>query len=267
MVDPSDSKKIHQYLKNSNEGQSLFNQKSLSTILTTHKHWDHAGGNLYFVKNWKEFSSLEKVQVVGNGECEGVNQELKSDLESFTIFDDKTVVQAYHTPCHTNGHVCYLVRTSDEEGGNFDCLFCGDTFFVGGCGKFFEGTAQQMFDNIVKLNKEIKDPERMLLCCGHEYTLKNMQFIVDKISDTETSRKYLNKYKNLMEESHGTVPSTWQDEKEYNPYFKAALLESFETRREFFDKMIKDGSATEDDLKTWSSVKILQTVRDLKDKY
>ena len=64
---------------------------------------------------------------------------------------------ALSTPCHTSGHICYYVESEDhmsravftgitEEMSNYcTCISIGDTLFIGGCGKFFEGTAEQMF--------------------------------------------------------------------------------------------------------------------------
>ena len=62
-------------------------------------------------------------------------------------------VKALHTPCHTRGHVLFYVTSaagageapSEEEGrgGSAPLVFSGDTLFVGGCGRFFEGDASQ----------------------------------------------------------------------------------------------------------------------------
>lgn len=52
------------------------------------------------------------------------------------------------TPCHTSTHICYFV--TDSKGDK--AVFTGDTLFLGGCGRFFEGTAEQMHEALcVKL--------------------------------------------------------------------------------------------------------------------
>ena len=51
-------------------------------------------------------------------------------------------MQCLATPCHTTGHICYYVTSEGEQGDK--AVFTGDTLFVGGCGRFFEGTPQQM---------------------------------------------------------------------------------------------------------------------------
>jgi glyoxylase-like metal-dependent hydrolase (beta-lactamase superfamily II) len=44
-------------------------------------------------------------------------------------------VRCLSTPCHTSGHICYYVTQGEER-----AVFTGDTLFLGGCGRFFEGT-------------------------------------------------------------------------------------------------------------------------------
>jgi hydroxyacylglutathione hydrolase len=51
-------------------------------------------------------------------------------------------------------------------------VFTGDTLFIGGCGRFFEGTAEQMLSSLGKL-AQLPDDTRVY--CGHEYTLANLQ--------------------------------------------------------------------------------------------
>lgn len=67
------------------------------------------------------------------------------DREQYTL--GSLTVTALHTPCHTRGHVLFFVTSSaaGEEGGGGGAplVFSGDTLFVGGCGRFFEGDAVQ----------------------------------------------------------------------------------------------------------------------------
>ena len=49
------------------------------------------------------------------------------------------------TPCHTTGHICYFVHSNSAGSAPLPpAVFTGDTLFIGGCGRFFEGTAEQM---------------------------------------------------------------------------------------------------------------------------
>jgi hydroxyacylglutathione hydrolase len=58
------------------------------------------------------------------------------------------------------------------------CVFTGDTVFIGGCGKFFEGAANQMLSNMDLFTglegKEAFFPEDTLIFCGHEYAAPNL---------------------------------------------------------------------------------------------
>jgi glyoxylase-like metal-dependent hydrolase (beta-lactamase superfamily II) len=65
--------------------------------------------------------------------------------DELSLFSNVTASVLF-TPCHTTGHVSFLLHASEE--GEPDALFCGDTLFVGGCGRFFEGSAAQMYGNV-----------------------------------------------------------------------------------------------------------------------
>jgi hydroxyacylglutathione hydrolase len=65
-------------------------------------------------------------------------------------------------PGHTHGHVAYLV-------GNL--LFSGDVLFGLGCGRLFEGSAAIMQHSLAKLAAL---PVTTQVCCGHEYTRRNL---------------------------------------------------------------------------------------------
>ena len=69
-------------------------------------------------------------------------------------------------PCHTNGHIA--LHFPNEK-----AVFTGDTLFIAGCGRLFEGTAADMHNNMVKLTAL---PDDTRVYCGHEYTVKNLQF-------------------------------------------------------------------------------------------
>ncbi|CDZ97030.1 succinate:fumarate antiporter [Phaffia rhodozyma] len=132
-------------------------------LITTHHHYDHAGGNKDFVKNFPNV-----VVTGGSNECEGVTQIVK-DGETFKIGDDLEVT-CIHTPCHTQDSICYYVvdKKSDEK-----VVFTGDTLFTAGCGRFFEGTPEEMHSSLQKL---MKLPETTKVLNGHEYTAGSAKF-------------------------------------------------------------------------------------------
>jgi hydroxyacylglutathione hydrolase len=52
------------------------------------------------------------------------------------------------------------------------CIFTGDTNFVGGCGRFFEGQPHEM---TAAMQKAMQYKEALMFC-GHEYSIQNMEF-------------------------------------------------------------------------------------------
>ena len=102
---------------------------TITAILTTHSHWDHAGGNVELKKR------CASVEVVYGGAGDGVAGCTKELNDGDTFALGNSTVQVISTPCHTPGHICYLVD------GN---VFTGDTMFVSGCGNFNSGTPAQM---------------------------------------------------------------------------------------------------------------------------
>lgn len=45
---------------------------------------------------------------------------------------------------------------------------------MGGCGRFFEGTAEQMYTALIEKLSSL--PDETQVYCGHEYTLQNLAF-------------------------------------------------------------------------------------------
>lgn len=188
----------------------------LATILTTHHHWDHAGGNKELVRR-----SRTIVDVIGGDSriCGLTNQ--ISDGTVLHIGDLK--IKCCYTPCHTTGHFCYYVTTDGRD----PVLFSGDTLFVGGCGKFFEGTAEQMYANLHESLGSL--PLETKVFCGHEYTLKNLKF-AQKIEDDNYELKHRVAWAFERRGSlQPTVPSTIGDEHLTNPFMRVHRKSMLET--------------------------------------
>lgn len=66
------------------------------------------------------------------------------------------------------------VTSSDNKDESAPLLFCGDTLFVGGCGRFFEGTAAEMLHNV---DRFAALPPQTQVFCAHEYTESNVRFL------------------------------------------------------------------------------------------
>lgn len=116
---------------------------------------------------------------------------------------------------HFQGHICYFVQTPS---GDNKVVFTGDTLFLGGCGRFFEGTAEQMFSALV--GKLSKLPDETKVFCGHEYSLQNLKFGNHVEPDNEEIKNKIQWSKAKREAGEPTVPSTIAEEKQINPFMR-----------------------------------------------
>ncbi|MEO0879751.1 MAG: hydroxyacylglutathione hydrolase, partial [Pseudomonadota bacterium] len=133
---------------------------TLTHILNTHHHWDHAGGNLALKERW----GCEIVAPAGEQEkIPGVDRTLREG-DSVMLGESRALV--VETPGHTNGHIVYHF----EDDG---CAFVGDAIFAMGCGRLFEGTPADMWTSLSKIAAW---PPETKLYCAHEYTQTNARF-------------------------------------------------------------------------------------------
>ncbi|MBI2361619.1 MAG: hydroxyacylglutathione hydrolase [Deltaproteobacteria bacterium] len=175
---------------------------SLKAILNTHHHRDHTGGNAFLL----ERLSLD---VYGHGTDRDRIPGLTHPLDD----GDRVILgsltgRVLFIPGHTRGHVAYLFENK---------LFCGDTLFVAGCGRLFEGTAEQMLASLSRLKAL---PGDTLVYCGHEYTEKNLQFALTVELNNKKVADKLTQVRALRARGASTVPSTMADEWETNPFLR-----------------------------------------------
>jgi len=179
---------------------------TITTVLTTHHHNDHAGGNIEMARY------VPNITIVGGDDrIPAMNRKVKEGDE---IQLGNLSITCRFTPCHTSGHVLYIAKGADQT----PSLFCGDTLFIAGCGKFFEGTATQMN---YALNTVVAGlPKQTQVWCGHEYTLNNMKFALH-VDPENTALKSKFAWA-LAERGQGkpTVPSTVEEELTYNPFMR-----------------------------------------------
>jgi hydroxyacylglutathione hydrolase len=180
----------------------------LEKVLCTHYHWDHVGG----IDGLRE--RHPDLQVVA-GEIDG---ERISSCD-VRLADGETVRvgrlegRVLFVPCHTRGHVAYFFEADSEN-----ALFCGDMLFVGGCGRFFEGTAQQMHRALNEVFAAL--PTDTAVYCGHEYTVSNFQFALSVDADNRALQDKMRWAKAQRRDDRPTVPSTLGEERTYNPFMR-----------------------------------------------
>ncbi|MCA9682249.1 MAG: hydroxyacylglutathione hydrolase, partial [Myxococcales bacterium] len=181
----------------------------LTTIFTTHTHWDHIGLHQQLDKR----GLLAGVRVIGNRELAdaipGLDHPLGQGVdEGDTVEFAGVQAQVMRTEGHMNGHLSYVFP---------DVLFCGDTLFAGGCGYLFDGPAEAMHASLQRL--AALDPQTRV-CCAHEYTQDNLRFAWSVEPDNPALADRIRRVWALRERGESSVPSTIADELATNPFLR-----------------------------------------------
>ncbi|MCP5180818.1 MAG: hydroxyacylglutathione hydrolase [Pseudomonadales bacterium] len=181
---------------------------TLTHIFNTHHHFDHAGGNEALKARW----GCEIVGAANDAaRIPGIDRQV-GDGDNF-LFGGVTV-QVLEVPGHTSGHIAYYLPS---EG----IAFVGDTLFVLGCGRLFEGTPAQMWHSIGKL---MALPDSTVLYCAHEYTQSNARFALSVEPDNAALVARSAEIDALRDKGQPTVPTTVAREKATNPFVRATSL-------------------------------------------
>ena len=176
----------------------------LSFILNTHHHWDHVGANLAL----KQQTGCQIIAAAADRErIPGIDVGVEQG-DVFALGQHQAQVIA--TPGHTSGHVVYYFAEDQA-------LFCGDTLFVMGCGRLFEGTPEQMYASLQTLKAL---PPSTRVYCTHEYTLANAGFALSVEPDNIDLQQKLLAVKELRAANIATVPTTIAEEIATNPFFR-----------------------------------------------
>ncbi|HEY8516640.1 MAG TPA: hydroxyacylglutathione hydrolase [Candidatus Binatia bacterium] len=212
---------------------------TLTTVLSTHHHYDHVGGN-------EELASRMPVRIYGNADDAARIPRLTDGVrEGDKVRVGRLEAEVIFIPAHTSGHIAYHFPRERA-------VFTGDTLFAAGCGRLFEGNPEQMMASLAKINSL---PEDTKVYCGHEYTVRNLEFahmlepsnqaIADKLAWARSRRA----------QGQPTVPSTIASERATNPFLRTSSPELRESVR------ARVPSVDDDD------VKIFAATRKLKDEF
>lgn len=199
IVDPGQAQPVKDYLAANNLGAD--------TILVTHHHPDHVGGIKDLQQAWPD------VRVVGPAESpfKGSNHPVHPGDE--VIWQGLTF-DVLAVPGHTLDHLAYFSPTQVD---GKPVLFCGDTLFVSGCGRLFEGSAEQMHQSLSTLRDL---PGDTAVYCAHEYTLANLRFARSWLPDDQALAEFEQQCQALRDQGKPTVPSTIAAEKALNLFLR-----------------------------------------------
>jgi hydroxyacylglutathione hydrolase len=176
----------------------------LNYVLNTHHHPDHVGGNLLLkARTGCQILApeLERERIPG------VDQGLKNGDQLALGSLALTIMETHG---HTNGHIVFYCAASGD-------LFCGDSLFVLGCGRLFEGNATQLWQSLQKLKTL---PPTTRVYCAHEYSFNNALFALMVEPDNTALQQRMLEIKHQRSLNQPTVPTTIAEELATNPFFR-----------------------------------------------
>eukprot|EP00746_Dinoflagellata_sp_MGD_P008142 gnl/MRDRNA2_/MRDRNA2_116242_c0_seq1.p1 gnl/MRDRNA2_/MRDRNA2_116242_c0~~gnl/MRDRNA2_/MRDRNA2_116242_c0_seq1.p1 ORF type:complete len:300 (+),score=57.70 gnl/MRDRNA2_/MRDRNA2_116242_c0_seq1:86-985(+) len=183
---------------------------TLTQIWNTHWHPDHTGANHELKQNGKAIS-------VGPAAERDIIKKVSKDDLDVSVSHGDTVSFGKHTAevidvgGHTKAHIAFYLPQQKM-------VFVGDALFTLGCGKIFEGTAEQMWKSLLRLRSL---PEDTVVYCAHEYTASNAEFCLLVEPDNAALKERAQQIKSLRAEGMPTVPTTIGAEKKTNPFLRA----------------------------------------------
>lgn len=213
-IDPGDPFPLINFLNNNNV--------ELESIWITHHHSDHTGG-IDVLKN--QFS----IPVYGSKNELIPGVDIKVDETDFLKPSfTNTTFKILNIPGHTKGHIAYYSSMD---------LFCGDTLFSAGCGRLFEGTAEQLY---VSLQKISSLPDETLVFCAHEYTLNNLIFAKTVEPSNREIPTVIEKVKEQISRNEPSLPTTISKEKKINPFLRCHIREIAMNVESHFNKKLEN---------------------------
>lgn len=202
-----------------------------AAILITHHHGDHTGGI-------RELLDYAPVPVYGPA-GENIPHIGHPLHEGDTVGVAGLQLTVIDTPGHTRGHICYY---------GHGALFCGDTLFAGGCGRLFEGSAEQMHHSLEKIRAL---PDSTQVYCAHEYTLTNLGFALIAEPENSDTQQRLHATETLHQQGLATVPSTLELEKATNPFLRSHVPSLIDAAEQFAGHSLDSGAEVFATVRRW----------------
>ncbi|KAG0267309.1 hypothetical protein DFQ27_008869 [Actinomortierella ambigua] len=174
---------------------------TITSILCTHHHWDHTDGNLGLLEQ------LPGIPIYGADDRVPGQTHFLKDREVFHL--GAISIETLYTKCHTQGSVCFYVTEGQDR-----AVFTGDTLFLAGCGRFFEGTAAEMHHSLQGVLAKL--PADTKVYPGHEYTQANLRFS----QHVEPNNSHIAQRLVWASQNRVTIPGTLSEEYHTNPFWR-----------------------------------------------
>jgi hydroxyacylglutathione hydrolase len=225
VVDPGDAEPVRAVL--------AAERLHLSAILATHHHADHVGGipELVAETGAKVFGPARELKLPG---VERLHGGMRASLDELGL-----AFEVLDVPGHTAGHIALA---------GHGALFCGDTLFSAGCGRLFEGTAEQM---LASLDVLAGLPEETLVFCGHEYTEANLKFAVAVEPNNSSIMDYVKRVAALRAEGRPSLPSMIGLEKRVNPFLRSRHEDVKSAAERRAGRMLPTPAAVFAEIRSW----------------
>ncbi|MDH5359741.1 MAG: hydroxyacylglutathione hydrolase [Gammaproteobacteria bacterium] len=225
IVDPGDEEPVIDYLTE--------HQIQPVAILITHHHGDHTGGVSELVKQYHipvYGPAHERIPAMTHLLKGGDRVMLEELAADFQVID---------APGHTRGHILYY---------GHELLFCGDTLFAGGCGRVFEGTMEQMYQAMAKIDSL---PEQTRIYCAHEYTEANLRFARVAEPDNQALIKRIEDTRLLRQQNTPSVPSLLALEKQTNPFLRCKVESLIQAAEAYVGHSLTEPAAVFTAVRNW----------------
>ncbi|GAB4196641.1 MAG: hypothetical protein OHK0013_04010 [Sandaracinaceae bacterium] len=174
-------------------------------IWCTHHHLDHVGGVREISRAHPGLPVLGSRYDLETGRIEGQTRGLDDGDELEVLGHTFRVVAI---PGHTLGAIAYV---------GAGMAFTGDTLFLGGCGRVFEGTMPMMHASLLRLSALDGDTR---LYVGHEYTEKNLEFALHVEPGSAAIEARLAEVRARRARGEPTVPGVLREELATNPFLR-----------------------------------------------
>jgi len=228
VVDPGDAAPVLAWLEQ--------HQQTLAGILLTHHHADHTGG----VTVLRQHSNCP---VWGPDECLKWRTDAAQHEQILTL-GELGSVQVISVAAHTRSHMAYYLP---QQGW----LFCGDALFSAGCGRLFEGNADDLQSALTRINSL---PSETLLFPTHEYTLSNLRFAREVEPGNAEITKAETDVREKRLKSEPSLPTSLARERLINPFLRTQSPELKAHVARWSGQALESDLATLKHLRLWKDV-------------